>query len=366
MHPRTQLCSPKGDPGAQNEKESEEGGRSQSKIYPAQRTGQRKVRVDSLFDLFYSELCRLLAARPKLKFDDSWKGLPIDDVYSMKYYRWKIYPFEEAVQCHRETHHPDMYNEPNASLHVHIELNMQGEKKTRFVENFNRIAAIPFKFDHGEERTIVAFSKDVAVQKEALDAGAELAGGVELIKQIQSGAVLLQNFQFIIAHPDILPELVPLRGLMRRRFPNPKSGTLDVDLNTVTKRFIHGVSYSAKKDEVEKDFGLVETIIGTLDMDSKHLEANFAALIEDLNSVRPKREGDFISRSLIILFFVLYYWLILLTDACCGVLHQEKDSRLIISCISSLKKKRSLPEKMKKKMMILVKEWLYKCVKYIE
>jgi large subunit ribosomal protein L1 len=302
MHPRTQLCSPKGDPGAQNEKESEEGGRSQSKIYPAQRTGQRKVRVDSLFDLFYSELCRLLAARPKLKFDDSWKGLPIDDVYSMKYYRWKIYPFEEAVQCHRETHHPDMYNEPNASLHVHIELNMQGEKKTRFVENFNRIAAVPFKFEHGEERTIVAFSKDVAVQKEALDAGAELAGGVELIKQIQSGAVLLQNFQFIIAHPDILPELVPLRGLMRRRFPNPKSGTLDVDLNTVTKRFIHGVSYSAKKDEVEKDFGLVETIIGTLDMDSKHLEANFAALIEDLNSVRPKREGDFISRSLIILF----------------------------------------------------------------
>jgi large subunit ribosomal protein L1 len=306
MHPRTQLCSPKGDPGAQNEKKSKEGGRSQSKIYPAQRTGQRKVRVDSLFDLFYSELCRLLAARPKLKFDDSWKGLPIDDVYSMKYYRWKIYPFEEAVQCHRETHHPDMYNEPNASLHVHIELNMQGEKKTRFVENFNRIAAVPFKFDHGEERTIVAFSKDVAVQKEALDAGAELAGGVELIKQIQSGAVLLQNFQFIIAHPDILPELVPLRGLMRRRFPNPKSGTLDVDLNTVTKRFIHGVSYSAKKDEVEKDFGLVETIIGTLDMDSKHLEANFAALVEDLNSVRPKREGDFISRSLIILFFLFY------------------------------------------------------------
>jgi large subunit ribosomal protein L1 len=299
MHPRTQLCGPKGDPGAQNEKESEEGGRSQSKIYPAQRTGQRKVRVESLFELFYSELCRLLAARPKLKFDDSWKGLPIDDVYSMKYYRWKIYPFEEAVQCHRETHHPDMYNEPNASLHVHIELNMQGEKKTRFVENFNRIAAVPFKFDHGEERTIVAFSKDVAVQKEALDAGAELAGGVELIKQIQSGAVLLQNFQFIIAHPDILPELVPLRGLMRRRFPNPKSGTLDVDLNTVTKRFIHGVSYSAKKDEVEKDFGLVETIIGTLDMDSKHLEANFAALVEDLNSVRPKREGDFISRCLL-------------------------------------------------------------------
>lgn len=63
------------------------------------------------------------------KFDDSLKRDPIDDVYVAKYYKWIVYPFAEAVQCHKETHHPEMYNKPDANLHVSIELNMQGEKK---------------------------------------------------------------------------------------------------------------------------------------------------------------------------------------------------------------------------------------------
>lgn len=71
----------------------------------------------------------MLAARKSKKFDDSWKQICTDNVYPTKYYRWKVYPFEEAIQCHRETHHPTMYNEPNAPLNVVIELDMQGEKK---------------------------------------------------------------------------------------------------------------------------------------------------------------------------------------------------------------------------------------------
>lgn len=72
----------------------------------------------------------------------------MDDVYVAKFFKSKAYPFSEAVQCHRETHHPDIFNVPKAPLHVRIELNMQGEKKTRFVDNFSKIAAIPHKFDH--------------------------------------------------------------------------------------------------------------------------------------------------------------------------------------------------------------------------
>lgn len=34
-------------------------------------------------------------------------------------------------------------------------------------------------------------------------------------------------------------------------------------------------------------------------MDSKHLEANLKSLLEDINSVRPKREGKFITRVLL-------------------------------------------------------------------
>ncbi|EEZ97527.1 mitochondrial ribosomal protein L1 [Tribolium castaneum] len=244
---------------------------------------------------------KFLALRPKLKYDDSWKQPPpSDDVYHVRYYQRPAMSLVEAIKNHRETHHPDMYNEPGASLLVRIELNMQGEKATRFVDDFTRIVPIPFKFEHGEERPIIAFAKTGSAQKEALNAGAQLAGGVDLIKQVQNGAVSLQNFKFVIAHPDILPELVALRGLMKRRFPNPKMGTLDVDLGAVAERFVNGISYTAKKDEYEKDFGLIETVIGSLDMDVEHLEGNFGALVKDVYSMRPKRQGDFISRCLLV------------------------------------------------------------------
>lgn len=96
-----------------------------------------------------------------------------------------------------------------------------------------------------------------------------------------------------------MPELVALRGLMKRKFPNPKSETLGTNLSEMIRRFADGISYQAFKDEHQQDFGLITTTIGTLDMDSKHLEENLRSLLKDVNSVRPKREGRFITRVLL-------------------------------------------------------------------
>lgn len=60
---------------------------------------------------------------------------------------------------HRETHHPTMHNVPNAPLNLQIELNMKGQKQTRFVGNFIKLAHIQYPFEHGEERKILAFVK---------------------------------------------------------------------------------------------------------------------------------------------------------------------------------------------------------------
>lgn len=92
--------------------------------------------------------------------DDSWKAIPLDNVYVGKYYRWRVYSVQEAIQCHRETHHPSMFNVPDAPLVAEIEINTQAEKANRFVDNFQRMATIPHKFDHGEERKILAFTKE--------------------------------------------------------------------------------------------------------------------------------------------------------------------------------------------------------------
>lgn len=252
-----------------------------------------------------------------MRHEDLATALPVDDVYVDLYYRKKLYSVCEAVQCHKETHHPDICNKPDADLHVSIELNMRAEKKTRFMDDIRRIVAVPHTFEHGEDRSVIAFSKTDEDHAAAKNAGASLSGGVDLIKQIQNGLVSLQDFQFVVAHPNILPELVQLRGLMKRKFPNPTSGTLDVDVAGMVERYMYGINYLAKKDEYEKDFGLLQTVIGTviikllfkkclyfldsgfvfqLNMDAKALEGNFAALIRDVYAMRPKREGEFITR----------------------------------------------------------------------
>lgn len=132
------------------------------------------------------------------------------------------------------------------------------------MSDFTRVVAIPHRFDHGEERSILALSKSSEIYDDIRNAGAQLVGGLDLIKSIQSGSLSLQDFKYILAHPNILPELSALRGLMKRKFPNPNSGTLDGDLVKATEKFLHGICYSLVKDEHEPEFGTINAAIGTV------------------------------------------------------------------------------------------------------
>lgn len=192
-----------------------------------------------------------------------------------------------------------MYNVPNAPLIAYIELNMQGEKATRFVENFQRMAPVQNKFDHGEERTVLVLAKGQENLEIARAAGAAHVGGPELVKDVQNGDLLLTDYQYIVAHPNILPDLIPLRGLMKKRFPNPKAGTLGTNLEEMVQKFMNGIQYSATKDENQKDFGIISTSFGTLNLDPQHLEDNLVALLKDVDKMRPKRAGKFITRVLL-------------------------------------------------------------------
>ena len=57
-------------------------------------------------------------------------------------------------------------------------------KKTKPLDSFHNIVTIKNSFDHGEERKILAFCKTEDQVKEALDEGAALAGGSDIIKLI--------------------------------------------------------------------------------------------------------------------------------------------------------------------------------------
>jgi len=231
--------------------------------------------------------------------DDSWKQVSKDDVWISRYYRWRVYSFSEAVECHRETHHPTAYNEPNAPLNVTIELNMQGEKITRFVDQFQRMAMIPHAFEHNEERNILVLAKGEELLREASEAGAALVGGTDVIRNIQSGDIKLSDYQFVLAHPNILPDMVTVRGLMRRKFPNPRNGTLGANLKEMVRQYLTGIQYNAARDDHQLNYGKISTCIGKINMDVAHLEENLVELLKDVNRVRPKRAGQFITRVLL-------------------------------------------------------------------
>lgn len=97
---------------------------------------------------------------------------------------------------------------------------------------------------------------------EALQAGATVAGGAELVRSALKGNIRFAEYQFILAHPDIMPELLALRGLLKKKFPSPKSETLGLDLPALVSKFMSGIFVTGKRDESQENFGLAETSIG--------------------------------------------------------------------------------------------------------
>ena len=78
----------------------------------------------------------------------------------------------------------------------------------------------------------------------------------------QEGQIKLGDYDYILAHPNVLTDLVPIRGLMKRRFPNLRSGTLDPNLKDLVRKFSGGVQYRVVKDEVQENFGSVQVPVG--------------------------------------------------------------------------------------------------------
>lgn len=174
----------------------------------------------------------------------------------------------------------------NTPLNMAVEMNMQGDKPTRLVGNFQKLVNIQHTFDHGQKHSILVFAKDeVSVEfccffpigkwlisffdiglqancNEALQAGATTVGGSELVRMALKGNVRFADYQFILAHPDIMPELLALRGLMKKKFPSPKNETLGLDVKALVTKFMSGIFISGKRDENQNNFGLVETSIG--------------------------------------------------------------------------------------------------------
>ena len=120
-----------------------------------------------------------------------------------------------------------------------------------------------------------------AKEEEAKEAGADHVGLDEYIKKIEDGWA---DVDVVIATPDVMGKIGKIgrflgpRGLM----PNPKSGTVTMDIAEAVKEFKAG-----KIDFRVDKFGILHTSIGKASFDANELRENAIAFINNIIKMRP-------------------------------------------------------------------------------
>src|SRR3989338_4669695 len=142
-------------------------------------------------------------------------------------------------------------------------------------------SSVPLPGGTGKKVKIAVIAKGEKV-KEAEAAGADVVGSEDLIAKIEGGFL---DFEKLVATPDMMGQMAKLgkilgpKGLM----PNPKDGTVSADLTKAIRELKAGkVSFRA-----EKDSGIVHAPIGKLSFDENKLLANFSAVMDSINKIRP-------------------------------------------------------------------------------
>ncbi|KAI6221284.1 39S ribosomal protein L1, mitochondrial [Aphelenchoides fujianensis] len=226
---------------------------------------------------------------------------PPCNVYIGSQVRTQFHSIREALAIHRALQRPEVYNNPNATVKLRIELNMTTEKATKMVTASDEIVPVPHAFKHNEKRTILAFAADKETQDVAVEAGAELALGGDMIKKIVKGLFRVDDYDFCVAHSNMHGIIAPLRGILRSRFPTKQNGAMGDDLPELIERFRNGVKVSIKGDPVYPIWGLCEPVVGKLGMPDEQLEENIRTVIEAICRHRNPALGPFVNRALLTL-----------------------------------------------------------------
>lgn len=133
----------------------------------------------------------------------------------------------------------------------------------------------------GKTKTVLVFAKGDKAES-AKNAGADFVGAEELVDKIKSEN--WYDFDVVVATPDMMgvvgrigKELGP-KGLM----PNPKSGTITMDVETAVKEIKAGkVEYRLDKTNV------THLVIGKVSFGTEKLKENFDVLINALLKAKP-------------------------------------------------------------------------------
>lgn len=181
------------------------------------------------------------------------------------------YPLEEAVNMLKDQR-PAKFDE---SVELSINLGIDPKHADQQIRG---TASLPHGV--GKDVKVLAIAKGDK-QKEAEKAGADMVGYEEYLKKIEGGWT---DFDVMVATPDTMGDLGKLgrilgpRGLM----PNPKSGTVTMDIGKAVKEL------KAGRLELRTDkYGVVHITVGRLSFESDQLKDNIRSLVGTIMRLKP-------------------------------------------------------------------------------
>lgn len=200
--------------------------------------------------------------------------------------RKRRYPVTEAVALIPEM---KISGKSDETIDVAVRLGVNPKHADQMVRG-----AVVLPHGTGKTKKVLCIAKPDKA-KEALEAGADYAGGEEYVNKIKDENWF--DFDAVVATPDMMGQVGKIgrilgpRGLM----PNPKVGTVTMDV----KKAVGELKAGRVEFRVEKA-GIVHSPIGKASFESAKLEANLMAFMDTLHKLKPSTAKGTYVRSITI------------------------------------------------------------------
>lgn len=184
----------------------------------------------------------------------------------------RAYPIAEAIELTKKFSKTKF----DASVELHFRLGIdtrKGEQQVRAA------VALP----HGTGKTLkVAAFVSVGKEKEVKAAGADIAGGDELIAEIKKTEKT--DFDVAVAEPAMMKNLAAIAKILGTRglMPSLKNDTITPNPAKAVAELKKG-KVSFRND----DTGNVHVAIGKISFDAQKLNDNFSTLLEAIKKAKP-------------------------------------------------------------------------------
>lgn len=185
--------------------------------------------------------------------------------------RSKAYSLEEGIELAIK----DRYTKFDESVDIAIRLGVDPRHADQMVRS-----SVVLPNGTGKEIRVLVFAKGDK-EKEALDAGADYAGGDEFVEKIKKGWL---EFDRTIATPDMMATVGKIGRILgpRNMMPNAKLGTVTFDVARVV-----GEIKSGKVDFKVDKAGVVHAMLGKASFGSQKLMENIMTFMDKIIQLKP-------------------------------------------------------------------------------